>query len=208
MQTLDHTYQIFVWYFKYANVGLDKPDVYKEELYTLAKKLVNIEELTMSKFYSFYENNFLETYCPEFYKHLDKKRLAKFIKGFILIIAFPGNQLPIHIDDNIDDVNQIGLNFPVCNCEDSYTVWYKNLGPAEFLNPEYSGNVNTFHQAPQWNTLEADEITRVEITKPVWINSGVPHTALSFNPGIRIAISLRFDTLFQKILKKSDKFFL
>jgi hypothetical protein len=208
MQTLEHTDQVFDWYYKYANVGLDQTEIYNAELNNLVENLIDIESLTASKFYSFYENSFLETYCPEFYKHLAKKQLTKFFKGFILIIAFPGNQLPIHIDDNKDNVNQIGLNLPVRNCENSYTVWYKNLGPAEFLDPDYSGNVDTFNQAPQWNTIDAEEITRVEITKPLWINSGVPHTAVSYNSGIRIAISLRFDTLLQKILKKSNEFFL
>ena len=96
----------------------------------------------------------------------------------------------IHIDTENWQERCYGLNIPLLNCEDSYTVWYdaKERDTNGYLGDEpYTG----------WGTArafsnKATEIGRMPATQPAWINVCVPHRPECDHENTRLVLSTRF----------------
>jgi len=185
---------IFNWYYKYANIGITNE--FQHEFNTLAESVTDLQSLQSSKIY-YLEDDVVRKHCPAFIQHLNSIGLGPILCGAGIIIVYPGSAFPIHIDHEHDITQQVGLNFPVRNCDNSFTVWYQNVTKGKHLDKQISGNTYT-DQICEFEGETPIEVARCELTGPVWINTGLPHTAESLNPGLRISVSFRF---YKKILK-------
>lgn len=190
----------FNWHYKYADIGITNE--YQLEFQTMTNSLVEIESITTSKIYYFKEDK-IKKYCPEFVKHLNLINIGNLLCGVGIIIVYPGTKFPIHVDHEEDITQQVGLNVPVQNCNNSFTVWYQNVNKTKYPDKEISGNMYT-DQICQFDGDNPIEVARCELTKPVWINTGLPHTAESQNPGLRISASFRFHKEILELLKNEN----
>jgi len=191
---------VFDWYYKYADVGIT--DEYQQEFNLLVDSIIDIESIITSKIY-FFKDDIIKRYCPSFVDHLNTLGIGDLLCGVGIIIVYPGSKFPIHVDHEEDITQQVGLNFPVRNCDNSFTVWYQNVTKIKNLDKQISGDKYTDHIC-QFDGNNPVEVARCELTKPVWINSGLPHTAESQNPNLRISASFRFHKEIIELLKNEN----
>lgn len=191
---------VFDWYYKYADIGITNE--YQHEFNTMVESIIDLESIITSKIY-FYKDDVVKQYCPEFVKHLDSIGIGNILCGVGIIVVYPGTKFPIHVDHEQDIKQQVGLNFPVRNCEHSYTVWYQNVTKIKNLDKQISGDMYT-DQISQFDGLDPVEVARCELTRPVWINAGLPHAAESLNSQLRISASFRFNKEILELLKNEN----
>lgn len=190
----------FNWHYKYADIGIT--DEFQHEFNVMVESMINLQQLVSSKIY-FFKEDVVKKYCPGFVKHLDSINIGNLLCGVGIIIVYPGTKFPIHVDHEEDIKQQIGLNFPVRNCENSFTVWYKNVEKIKNLDKQVSGDSYT-DCISEFSSHNPIEVARCELLTPVWINSGLPHTAESQNPGLRISASFRFHKEILELLKNEN----
>lgn len=89
----------------------------------------------------------------------------------------PGKALPIHIDTE----RYCSINIPICNTEDSTTVFY-NKDPDALLEYDQQRIVN-YVKSP------VNELFRFTLTRPTLINTTYPHSAVNNGCNTRIIIS-------------------
>jgi hypothetical protein len=191
---------VFKWHYKYASIGAQNE--FKSEFYAMVKKLIDLKSINSSKIF-YYREDVIKDHCPVFYKHLESIYLDTLLCGAGIIIVYPGQKFPIHVDHDYQLNQQVGLNFPVLNCENSYTVWYENVTKKSNLNKNVSGNSYT-DQIQEYDGDDPVEVARCESIRPIWINSGLPHAAESHNPNMRITMSVRFHKEILEMLKNED----
>jgi len=110
-------------------------------------------------------------------------------KYLALITGNHGSSLPLHVDGT-DWVNRAyGLNLPVLNCKDSFTVYYN----AEILCPAIDDADDPRASALYCREDTAVEIDRIEVSNPYWANVIVPHRPIVTHQLPRILASFRFD---------------
>jgi hypothetical protein len=125
--------------------------------------------------------------CPTLIQELTRLQLIdnfQFI-GFVSVDA--SKIFPPHID-TLD----VGLNIPLYNCDNTYTVWYD----AEILDqpfPDYAIGTPLVVAARIVDPKNAVEIGRVEANQPWWINTNVAHRPETHHDKLRLAASLRFN---------------
>ena len=89
---------------------------------------------------------------------------------------------------NLIFILKYGLNLPILNCKDSYTVWYNTKDGAGMTNYKKRYPTTPFY-------LEKDvyeEIGRVSSMQPAFINVSIPHRPEVHASVDRIAITTRF----------------
>jgi hypothetical protein len=102
----------------------------------------------------------------------------------------------VHVDDKDWASHCFALNLPLQNCENSYTVWYETssdegIGIPNSENPAdpyyFFHNVRGFHEHQL-----VKEIGRWEVSKPAFVNIGMPHRPESHHNDLRLLLSIRF----------------
>lgn len=196
---------MFIW--KY----LDIPEwnIIESELKSYIKniKKVDVREPTVEDSTRlFYLDNTEVFYnCPAFEKYFS--RICKNHNKIVMIkYSFPSGYNHVPHLDNAEYYNQfqppaegitkwsLGLNFPIENCENTYTAFYA---------PK-NGQVNITKvikrpDKPQWGVyreLDAEdllEIDRYWLTKPILINTSVPHNVVNNSGKTRVAITVRLN---------------
>lgn len=107
--------------------------------------------------------------------------------SFIGIVIVPPGVSPIHIDAG--EYN-IGFNFPVLNCQRTYTVLYK---PNDGVDIDSKlGKLKNHIGLYEFEDNEVTEITRFELDGPLLMNVKIPHQIINTNNGVRVSASLRF----------------
>jgi hypothetical protein len=104
--------------------------------------------------------------------------------GFVSVDA--SKEFPPHID-TLD----VGLNIPLYNCDDTFTVWYD----AKILDQPFPDHVigTGFVKAARIvDKKNAVEIGRVEANRPLWLNTNVAHKPETHHDKLRMAASIRF----------------
>jgi hypothetical protein len=104
--------------------------------------------------------------------------------GFISVDT--SKEFPPHID-TLD----VGLNIPLYNCDNTYTVWYD----AKILDqpfPDHVIGTEVVKAARIVDKKNAVEIDRVEANRPLWINTNVAHKPESHHDKLRMVASIRF----------------
>jgi hypothetical protein len=125
--------------------------------------------------------------CPVLIQELQRLKLLDtfMVIGFISVDA--SKEFPAHVDT--DDV---GLNIPLYNCDNTYTVWYD----AKILDqqcPDYVIGTEMTKIARMTEQENAVEIGRVEANRPLWLNTNVAHKPETHHDKLRMAVSIRFD---------------
>ena len=124
--------------------------------------------------------------CPTFEQELLRLKLLDnfYFVGFVSVDA--SKEFPPHVDSR-----DVGLNIPLYNCDNTYTVWYD----AKILNQPFPDHViGTLHVkvARIVDKKNAVEIDRVESNRPLWINTNVAHRPETHHDKLRLAASIRF----------------
>ena len=125
--------------------------------------------------------------CPVLEQELLRLRLLDmfFFVGYISVDA--SKEFPPHVDDRV-----VGLNFPLINCDDTYTVWYD----AKILDqpfPDYVIGSQWISRARITDKKHAVEIGRTEANRPLWIRTNVTHRPETHHDKFRLAASIRFN---------------
>ena len=125
-------------------------------------------------------------WCPVLIQELLRLRLLGSLRyvGFVSVSA--SKNFPPHID-TLD----VGLNIPLYNCDNTYTVWYD----AKILDqpfPDHVIGTKTVKNARIVDQKNAVEIGRVEANQPWWINTNVAHRPETHHDKLRLAASIRF----------------
>jgi hypothetical protein len=124
--------------------------------------------------------------CPVLIQELLRLKLLGSLSYIGLISVDANKEFPPHID-TLD----VGLNIPLYNCDNTYTVWYD----AEILDqplPDYAIGSSFVETARIVDPKNAVEIGRVEANQPWWINTNIPHRPETHHDQLRLAASIRF----------------
>jgi len=215
-----------------ANFPESEWDNYKDELlnlYNFYKHPINQDYVT---FYTLgltehtnleSRNDFIKI-CPTLYSRLVNLELDSLVTFLSFIVVPPGfKNNYLHIDTTGVKLNNedfsIALNFPVLNCNKSYTVWYYlenriiDNEAVRVIRPESKLDqlrVNPRLAEIYKNKEEAVEVSRFEVVQPYWINTSIPHAIQCDHDDLRIAVTFRFPFSFVDTIKlpKFDKLFL
>ena len=125
--------------------------------------------------------------CPVLEQELLRLKLLDkfFFVGFVSVDA--GKEFPPHVDDRV-----VGLNIPLLNCADTYTVWYD----AKVLDqpfPDYVIGSAFANRARISDQKHAVEIGRTEANRPLWVRTNVTHRPETYHDKFRLAAGIRFN---------------
>lgn len=146
------------------------------------------------------QRQMIRDYCPALMDELKRLQLYDRFLGinFIVASSVPGTmKYAIHVDSVgrhvIGEVQtHLGLNFPVLNCNKSFTVWYDVENglfcPVEI--PQENLEQKISFELPKLD--DAVEIGRCDSTIPHWINTGIPHQPEVNHSYLRVNASVRF----------------
>lgn len=204
------------WTYVPAKVNSTQTKVYSQELARLWSDLTKNLTVTKSRFYfSVFDDNFKNT-CPNLVLLLKELEIFDYCTGAGFFAVPAGHQTPIHIDMGFNTV----LNFPVFNCDNSFTVWYQNLEEIELpahlayvesdsiLNDENKELIarelfSDVNKIPYFKYDPTKEIDRVEANQALWVNGAIPHRPEVLHDEFRLLATLRFMPLPQDILEKN-----
>jgi len=188
-----HKYQSSTPDWFYHTPNLDEhalPAIHKEllklSLQTKDNLLVPYTSTFVCYGYDDEEKQNVLTACPVLAQELSRLKLLdtfRFI-GFISVDA--QKEFPPHID-----TTDVGLNIPLYNCDNTYTVWYD----AVILDqpfPDYVIGTPLVQAARIVDKKNAVEVARVEANRPLWVNTNVAHRPETHHDKLRLAASLRF----------------
>lgn len=186
------------WLHKSSTVKVENLGIYAKELHNLVNAVVDLET-SNTRFYAISDIGKFKIYCPKLYLELQHLELASILSwvGFSIINARWANQeFKIHTDPISHD--SIGLNLPVLNCENSWTVWYAPESVTESNTPfgEYymfDGRIADGSGAVRYEDENVVEIGRCSYETANWVNACIPHGVDRKHNNTRIVASLRFN---------------
>jgi hypothetical protein len=135
----------------------------------------------------------IKNMCPCLIKEFIRLGIDQLLDHVSIITIDPAKPpVPIHRDCDDISVPTFGLNIPVINCEDTYTVWYDTeLDKNSPVPAHFAGSPIIYTTVPAANQ-HATEIDRCSAATPHWVNNWVPHAARSDHNKIRVNSSWRF----------------
>jgi hypothetical protein len=177
------------WLYKPINV---------DNLENIQKEFRYIHTAYMSNLFKEVESNpdhlwsidkeLIETHAPTFIELLTKLDLYH-RWGFTAFSPTSSShtQAMAHID-NIDwTARSYGLNLPIQNCQDSYTVFYKTEVEGT------CGLMPWYENSPCFLDNELiEELGRLPAAMPAFVNVTYPHRSLSEHKEFRLVITTRF----------------
>lgn len=184
------------WFYKPIQVD-NLEEIQKELSAIIYKKIPNFES-AIPAFKMVYRDE-IEPFAPLYVGLLESLGiLDKWVYSPIISTNY-NVQFPIHID-NIDWIDgSYGLNLPVINCENTYTVWYDaEIDYTPVLQSSDPRNVSRLvkHGTP------VKEIARWHMKDPAWINFSIPHAPVSYHGKARAVMSARFKPELHDLLYK------
>jgi hypothetical protein len=128
--------------------------------------------------------------CPHVMQYLSNAGVAHKFERFL----YSGNATTsdsVHIDSYDPAYCQTSLNIPLYDCEESYTAWYSTKHKK--LNDFSSTGINlNIGQQFAWLPItEVEEIARVEVTRPMLVNTTILHRGIIPNAN-RTLCGIRF----------------
>jgi len=141
----------------------------------------------------------IEPYAPLYSKFIESFGILDrwHYSAFITITA--DYNFPIHVDSLHWQSRCYGLNIPLINCEDTYTVFYD----AEIETETFFEDTNPINSSRIIKKgAIATEIDRMPASQPAWVNISIPHTPVSLHNKPRAIISARFRPELHDILYK------
>ena len=189
------------WLHLPAAINSDKLKDIQKELMHLASASITDISSSPSQFINVDDLDLVKKLCPVLMGELKRLDLYDLLFMVSIITVRPGYYFRIHVDYPDPTRLSFGLNIPVLNCKDSYTIWYDTkVIPHEYL-PDYIVTSPLVSVAQPCDEKNAKEIDRVECSTPSWINNYVPHKPHCNHNKFRINSSLRF---FNKIYELLD----
>lgn len=134
----------------------------------------------------------IEPCCPLYVKFIESTGLIDLWEYSAFISAIAAKPFPIHVDSLDWKERCYGLNIPVINCKDTFTVFYdadaeieteSRFSPDDLIKP-----ARLLKTPGVWPA----EIDRFPSTQPAWINLRIPHAPRSRHNNPRAIISARF----------------
>lgn len=182
------------WYYSFVEIP---------NLLQIQKELINLRK-TCTRFHQtnpYYLNAFrinIGNSCPELYDYLRSKKILGFFTR-ILFSRPPSRIEPpvVHVDGyNPKTRIHMALNLPLLNCENTYTGFYHTEKKHLVYTAETVDNY-------AWLPLqEVKEVKKVEIVRPVIVNTTILHAAISSKPE-RLIASIRFNRPLNEIDMKN-----
>jgi hypothetical protein len=194
------------WHYTFINVSnLEK--IQKELLYIR-------NNLSPSMQYNEHYTNYLKEHIVEYIPTLREylEEVGVYEKLYRIVFSAkrePGQKIQsgIHVD-SLDKGYTYSLNIPLVDCENTYTAWYE--GPVEKYDQTKNPFIGTNEGALAYFGFVrehlAKEVCRVETTRPMLVNTTIPHRGLTTKPS-RVISSIRFipdltDEEFNRIITK------
>jgi hypothetical protein len=194
------------WFYKPIHIE-NLEEIQKELKIILYKNFPNLRDAPPQFIYSGREK--IEPFAPLLTEYVKSIGLLDEWYAAHIITTNYHYKFPIHIDDPNWYRNCYGLNIPIMNCEDTYTVWYDTeIGDDSCFDTSNPLNVakliksseppahdlsNWKDNIANWKGVPSTEIARYHMKGPAWINVSIPHAPVSNHKKFRAVISLRFD---------------
>ena len=173
----------------YRFVDWDEPfDVYVKHLqqFVLSTNILNT-----GTFLNPFKATDVFTAIPSLQKLLEKYSLND-LRSVAIIKALPSHvaQNYPHVDVTPSSDHNIALNWPVFNCEETFTCFYK---PKPGAQPELLQLRNGLNYSRyQFDMVE--ETHRIKIQKPVALRVDMLHSVINDTQDVRVSASFRFNT--------------
>ena len=119
-----------------------------------------------------------------------------------LVTTNNGVVFPMHKDFRDWKQRTYSLNFPLINCEDSYTVWYDSK--IELTPPPLDDSKN--QAASFWSDEGAIELGRMPATQTAFLNLSIPHRPVSYHNKIRSIVTTRFSPEIHELFDEDGNF--
>ncbi len=188
----DTIYKAPEWLHLPAAIDLQKLSIIQKELMHVAHHVIKDIAHSPSQFINVEDLDLIKQVCPTLISELKRLGLYDLLFMISIITVRPGSYFPIHVDYPDPRRLSFGLNIPVLNCTDSYTIWYDTkVLPYQYL-PSYIVTSPLVSVAQPCDEDNAVEIDRVECSVPSWINNHIPHRPHCEHNKFRINSSLRF----------------
>jgi hypothetical protein len=176
----------------YKNLVIDNFLEIQNELSTNLHRYLKNYKDCKSLFYGS-NANIIKECCPGLSNFLYNKNLLNRFTGAGISVLNSNDMLYIHTD-SLKKNRTYALNIPICNCENSYTIWYqekdKNIKPKLDYYTSTNNQKIEFFEYDENNMIE---IARLESSNPAFVNIKIPHRGISFNNNKRFLMSLRFN---------------
>lgn len=130
--------------------------------------------------------------CPSLINELKRLGIDDLLIFLALITVRSGSKFPIHIDYPDQARQSFGLNIPVLNCKNSFTVWYDAEPMAHEYVDSHIMTSELVSASIPCREETAIEIDRCDANVPHWINNYVPHKPVCLHDKFRINASVRF----------------
>lgn len=175
------------WFYKPIQIE-NLEEIQKELLTVLYKKIPNFD--TAAPLFHYTSREEVEPYAPLYTNYIKSLGLLDKWIGSPIITTNYHYKFPIHID-NYDWVEMsYGLNIPIINCEDTYTVWYD--AEIQDERPDLAKtDPKNVSRLIKPNT-PTRELARWHMKDPAWINVSIPHAPVSNHNKPRALLSARF----------------
>lgn len=149
------------------------------------QEIKNLNIKNCKENFNYFAIDDIKIQCPIFFNWMENKKMVAVKAAVIITDANFYNSIP-HIDAQ---VNSLALNFPIENCEETETIFYKTESPLKIkLLTKPNGVIYKSILNTDWK-----EIGRYTLDSPVFLNTHVPHKIVNHGQNRRIALSIRFD---------------
>ena len=143
------------------------------------------------------ERKLIDHDCPLYSKYIESLNLLdRWEFSLISVIGPRDTDLDmdklfnkIHVDTTNWNYRCYGLNIPIINCENTYTVWYEGTIDETEIKTDKNRLRSAKNLVPGSRYVE---IHRHESSVPAWINVSIPHMPLNYHNKPRAVISARF----------------
>jgi hypothetical protein len=136
------------------------------------------------------KNKFLEE-CTLFIAWTKEQELkVKFVAG--IKVNAHNKQVETktpHIDVMPDGTGNIALNFPIENCDNTYTLMYELVKGEKIINSLPDGTLYSKFS----DNSEFKEVSKFYLNNPTFFNTSVPHKVINNTDANRLSLSIRFE---------------
>jgi len=192
------------WHYKKAKVPASLINPIAIELQTLLSLHYDIDKEQNPIQIS--EENFdnLIKHCPTLKSILEFSKLSDCFIRIVFTIS-KNMHLPMHVDECLGDkmFSNYVLNFPVLNCNDTFTTFYDASLTSDYTTEWASESYPDAVYGRKCDSTTAKEIARFDSSMPHWMNIEIPHAAEINHNKLRINSSIRFSNdIINKVLIK------
>jgi hypothetical protein len=166
------------WYYSFLEI---------ENLKPLVQELIELKESDVKRYYvnRHYINILAEDIgdrAPVLFQYLKGAGLDKKFQRLLYSAYYEGADA-VHIDAYDPKYCSVSLNIPLTDCENSYTAWYRTDKTKLYDITTTGRDPGKYGQTPGQHFAylplnEVEEICRVEVTKPMLVNTTILHRGI------------------------------